>query len=75
LPSESEKPFLLCEIFYVRCYQNLKGFIPNVRGYDGQSVSLHLVLFAVDGAVCMAFGIAKEHPILDRLFNKSMKVN
>lgn len=30
---------------------------------------------AADGAVSMVLGIAKEHPILDRLFNKSMMVN
>lgn len=33
------------------------------------SLSLYLVLFYVDDAVCVVLGIAKEHPALDRLSN------
>lgn len=51
LPSESEKLFLVCKVFYVKLYHNLKDFMLNARGSYGQSISLHLVLLAVDGAV------------------------
>lgn len=39
------------------------------------NLSLHLVLFAVDAAVCMVLHIGKEHPALDRFSNKSMTLN
>lgn len=58
LPSESEKLFLVCKVFYVRLYHNLKDFMLNVRGSYGQSVSLHLVLLAVDGADYSVWSLA-----------------